>query len=163
MKNEDLLRIQAYLDGELTPEESRSAEVWLQSYPDAQKVLSELRQTNRLLAGNELSATLPETREFYWSKIEREISRHEAKKDVDDAPVLARWWVRFLLPSAGVAILILLALFFAKPLVTGQLASYFHEIETPLEEASAISFHSQAAAMTVVWIDSEANVAGPGE
>jgi hypothetical protein len=29
-----------------------------------------------------------------------------------------------------------------------------HEIETPLEETSSFSFRSEAAAMTVVWVDS---------
>ena len=154
MKTENLLKLQAYLDDELTAQESRQVSKWLASDPDAQAVCRQLREAKTLLAGNEWPVRVPETREFYWSKIERRIVRLEAAADSESAPAAAPWWVRLAAPLAGVAVLIILVLALVKPFSgAGALAGYFHEIETPLEESNAISFHSQAAGMTVVWID----------
>lgn len=48
----------------------------------------------------------------------------------------------------------MMAILVLKPdSVPGQL-SLLHEIETPLEEASTISFYSPSAGMTVVWVQS---------
>lgn len=158
MNTENLLKLQAYLDDELTAQESRQVNEWLARDAEAQAILRQLRDTNALLAGSEPPLRVPETREFYWSKIQREITSIEAATTRERAPVRTSWWMRLALPFAGVAILIFLVTFAVKPFSrSGSLAGYFHEIETPLEEANAISFHSQAAGMTVVWIDSGAN------
>ncbi len=154
MKNENLLKLQAYLDHELTAEESHRIDEWLESDQEARAILQELRDTKALLADNEWPVKLPETREFYWSKIERAITRQSLALERASSPVPARWWLRLAVPLAGAALLIFLLMTVPKPLMTSSsLAGYFHEIETPLEENNAISFHSQAAAMTVVWID----------
>jgi anti-sigma factor RsiW len=158
MNTEIILKLQAYLDEELTAEEARQVSAWLASDAEAQAVCRHLRDTKALLAGNELPVKVPETQEFYWSKIQREITRLEAASDHEPPPVLARWWMRLAVPLAGVAVLVLLLLMLVKPLSeSGALAGSFHEIETQIEEANAISFHSQAAGMTVVWIDSGSN------
>lgn len=157
MNTENLLKLQAYLDDELTAEEARQVSAWLANDPEAQTVCRHLRDTKAWFAGNELPVKVPESREFYWSKIEREIARLEVASDRQPSPV-ARWWMRLAVPLAGVAVLVFLLLFAVKPFSrSGALAGYFHEIDTPLEEANAISFHSQAAGMTVVWIDSGSN------
>ncbi len=153
MNNENLLKLQAYLDHELAPEEAAQVRNWLSIDPEAQAILQGLRETRALLAGNELLAKVPETREFYWAKIKREITRLDADLERGSSPVLAKWWMRYALPFAGVALLTLVLVTITKT-TSGPLAGSFHEIETPLEEASAITFHSQTAGMTVVWIDS---------
>jgi len=155
MNNEKLLKLQAYLDEELAPEEAGQVRDWLSIDPDAQAIFQRLRETRALLAGNELPVKVPETRAFYWSKIEREIARFDADLERGSSPVLSKWWLRYALPFAGVALLTLVLVTITKT-TSGPLAGYFHEIETPLEEASAITFHSQTAGMTVVWIDSGA-------
>ncbi|MBM3837693.1 MAG: hypothetical protein FJ398_06970 [Verrucomicrobia bacterium] len=158
MNTENLLKLQACLDGELTAEQARQVNAWLASDTEAQAVCQHLRDTKTLLAGNELPAELPETREFYWSKIQREITRLEAESNREPAPVSARWWMRLAVPLAGVTVLVVFLLLMVKPLSpSSAIAGYFHEIDTPVEEANAISFHSQAAGMTVVWIDSGSN------
>ena len=155
MNNENLLKLQAYLDQELTPEVAEEVTNWLALDPEAQAILQGLRETKSILAGNELPAGVPETREYYWSKIEREIVRLDADLERRTSPAAGRWWMRYALPFAGVALLALVLVTITKT-TSGPLAGNFHEIETPLEEASAITFHSQTAGMTVVWIDSGA-------
>jgi len=116
--------------------------------------LEELKATRALLVGNELELKLPETREFYWSKIQRQVEREEQRAPAADAPA---WWIRFLAPAgalAALAVLVLIALRSperSQPLLASDDS---HEIETPLEETSSFSFRSEAAAMTVVWVDS---------
>lgn len=158
MNTEKLLKLQAHLDGELSAQESRQVSEWLANDAEAQAVSQELREAKALLMGNERPAKVPESREFYWSKIEREILRSDAAADRKASTVLSRGLWRFAISFGSAAALIILALLLIKPLMqSGSLVSYFQEIETPIEEANAISFHSQAAGMTVVWIDSGSN------
>ena len=51
---------------------------WLARDREAAALLEELRNTRAALAGFEAEVRLPESREFFWSKIEREIQRLEA-------------------------------------------------------------------------------------
>ena len=101
---------------------------------------------------------MPESGEFYWSKIQRQIERAESTQEGGLAePATPRWWTRFLAPAG---VLAALAVFVAVALRSPDGGGTFlasddsHEIETPLEETSSFSFRSEAAAMTVVWVDS---------
>ena len=69
------MRLQAYLDGELPDSEAREAASLLAQDAEARALLAELKNTSAAMAGFELDIKLPESREFYWSKIEREIER----------------------------------------------------------------------------------------
>jgi len=152
------LKLQAYLDGELPPGEARAIGELLACEAEAQPLLEELKATRALLVGNELELKLPETREFYWSKIQRQVEREEQREPAVDAPAPAPpWWIRFLAPAGALAVLAVLVLIALRSPERSQplLASDdSHEIETPLEETSSFSFRSEAAAMTVVWVDS---------
>ena len=75
MKQELQLKLQAYLDGELPDGEAREAADLLAQDAEARALLAELKNTRAALAGFEADIKLPESREFYWSKIEREIQR----------------------------------------------------------------------------------------
>ena len=68
------LKLQALLDGELPEREAAEVEARVKADPQAQALLDELRMTTTALRGNELERALPETREFFWSKIERTIA-----------------------------------------------------------------------------------------
>ena len=74
---EEQLKLQAFLDGELPEKEARAMAEKLAREPDSAALLAELRQTRDALAGFEAEIRLPESREFFWSKIEREIQRSE--------------------------------------------------------------------------------------
>jgi anti-sigma factor RsiW len=158
INHETELKLQAYLDGEISSGEANVMRELLQRETEARSLFEELKATNTLLAGNELEFKLTDTREFYWSKIRRQIESEEQRASAAETrePVSA-WWVRFLAPAA---VLIALAVFIAFALQKPDASSGLwavddgHEIETPLEETSSFSFRSEAAAMTVVWVDS---------
>lgn len=154
MNVEAQLKLQAYLDNELSSEEARQVAGWLAQDQEARTLSEGLKAVKELLAGNEMGCKVPETREFYWSRIEREINRLTQAGAVEPSGAGASWWLRWLAPLAGAAVLVAL-LFSADKMNSfwpGSLAS-LQEIETPLAETSAISFHSQEVGITVVWVD----------
>ena len=97
MNREFDLKLQAYLDGELGAREARQLEARVQADPRAQALLSELRTTAGCLRGNEPEYKLPETREFYWSKIERAIE--SAQKTASPAGSWGLGWLFRYWPS----------------------------------------------------------------
>src|SRR5262245_49184294 len=107
MNEDQLLQLQAWMDGELPAEEARRVEALLRTSPEAEALASELRMTKGFLAGNEPEAKVPETRDFYWSKIRREIERTEAAESAAASPAPAPAWLlswrRFLAPLSGLA------------------------------------------------------------
>src|SRR6266699_574078 len=152
INHETELKLQAYLDGELPTGEAKAVADLLGRDAGAQALYQELRITQSLLAGNELERKLPESREFYWSKIQRQIERVESTQaDALTEPSTPRWWTRFLAP---VGVLAALAVFVAVVLrspdggATFLSLNHSHDIATPPEETSSFSFRSEAAAMT---------------
>ncbi len=91
------LKLQALLDGELPEAEASEATNWLARDREAAALMEELRNTRDALAGFEAEVRLPESREFFWSKVEREIQRLETPAP-KPAPSLA---VRAVTPVAG--------------------------------------------------------------
>ena len=77
MSEEQQLKLQAFLDGELSENDSREVAAWLARDADATALVGELRNTRQALAGFEPALKVPESREFYWSKIQREIQHRE--------------------------------------------------------------------------------------
>ena len=149
------LQLQAHLDQELSPRQARKAAAWVEQDDEARALYAELRDLRAALAGNELEAKVPDSREFYWSKIERAIRQNPAP---ERPPFLARypWWMRYLAPAVGATLLLIASLSVVRLTTPATSMSYLHEIETPLDDTTAISFHSQTAGMTVVWVQSQA-------
>src|SRR4051812_27633457 len=103
MNNDQQLKLQSYLDGELSPRENQQVTEWLAADNDARALLAELKNTTTALSGNELEIKLPEGRDFYFSKIQRQIER-EAQAQKQQAPVREPFFValrRYFLPLAG--------------------------------------------------------------
>jgi negative regulator of sigma E activity len=157
INHDKALKLQAYLDNELSANEAGQISEWLARDDEARAVFEELRNTKSLISGNELDLKVAETREFYWSKIAREIARPSAGPTTAPQEGTWRyWWQRFAAPLAGAALLVTLFVFTLNQFNGfGRGGNSFQEIETPFEEANSISFHSQAAGMTFVWISSE--------
>jgi len=111
-------------------------------------LLAELRNTRQALAGFENGIRLPESREFFWSKIERDINREERSKvEPKRVPLVARLQ-KFLLPATGaVALLVILLLSMSQ----GS-DSTFGELELTSDDMGALSFRSQADGMTMIWL-----------
>lgn len=146
--NQDFqLKLQAYLDGELAERETREIESRLAGDADAQALLNELRNTSGALADFEGSLKLPETRAFFWSKVQREIERQERIADRPAVP----FWRRFLVPAGAFAALVLVGLLGFKsfgPTDEGQAAV----VETFLMDSGAMTYRDQNEGMTVVWL-----------
>jgi anti-sigma factor RsiW len=157
MINQDTaLKLQAFLDGELPSAEAQAVAELLTGNSEANALFEELRTTRSLLSGNELQFKVPESREFYWSKIARGIERQE-RPEAATAPRGTPWWVRFLVPVSALAALAVAVLVW-RPSQRGWIGvAEGHEIETPLEETSSFTFRSESAGMTVVWVDTHRN------
>ncbi|MEW6161592.1 MAG: hypothetical protein AB1813_29525 [Verrucomicrobiota bacterium] len=156
MNLDSQLKLQAYLDGELPPDEAKEIARFLEADPEARDLYLELKSTHQLLSGNEPEIKLPESRDFYWSKIERQIHQLEPQSK---APARSPWsgWLRFAAPMAGLAVIAIALLITLNPERTPQDLSILKTIETPVEDASLISFHSEEAGMTVVWLGNIGN------
>lgn len=152
--NESQLKIQALVDGELSATEAQEVQQWLEHDAAAQALAAELRASREYLRGNEAPRTVPEARDFYWSKIAREIERAERETRIAPPVSKLNQWLRWMVPVGGLTALAFL-LVINQGTVTKQpsLLSLGHEIETTLEETSSITFRSESAGMTVVWVD----------
>jgi anti-sigma factor RsiW len=149
------LKLQAYVDHELSQRESEECAVWLARDPEARALCSELDEVKTLLCGNELEFKLPESREFYWFKIHRAISQEPAHKPAVSFFSKYRQWFLRIAPATGLVVLLVSAISVIKLSNAPSSMSYLHEIEMPLEDTSAISFYSQSAGMTVVWVKTD--------
>jgi len=150
MNYETQLKIQAYLDGELSAGDKLSLEHQLTIDSDAKALFIELQQTTSALIGNEASPTVPLTREFYWSKIERSIE-HLEKQTAPVTPHSFRW-LRWLAPVGALS-----AMAIATFISLREAMPDMDEIETPLEQSSVYSFRSPSEKMSVVWVQSDVN------
>jgi len=113
MSEEQQLRLQAYLDGELPEEERRQVESWLASDEGARALLDELSSTVNALRENEPEHRPDCSREFYWSGIAREIEKAETPaSNLASKDGVLRWLMRHLAPVAtGAVALVVLAIF----------------------------------------------------
>jgi anti-sigma factor RsiW len=153
MKVELQLKLQAYLDGELPPGEAREVADWLARDADARALLGELQNTVGAVAGYESEIKLPEAREFYWSKIQREIRRLESSPT---NPTSTSWfaaWRRVLLPVVSLAVVVLAAVVLA-PQLGLRLGS--SETEFALTDANAFTYRDYNSGTTLVWLPYEA-------
>ena len=113
-------------------------------------MLAELQITRTVLRGNELEIKLPETREFYWSKIQREIERSNPSpcrlgKESWWKPIYGRFATGF---AAGCALLMITFVALKEP----SRSFAMDEIEGTTDEMGSITFHSKQDGMTVVYL-----------
>src|SRR6267378_5498850 len=151
MNQDRELQIQAFVDGELSARQARKVEEWLATDAEAQALLRELQATKAALAQNEPQLTLPETREFYWSKIQRQIEAAVPEREAAQPPFWLAWR-RYLAPVTAVAAVTILALFSMKEMGLDEADRHLAEIENLSEHASSLSFRSQSENMFVVWV-----------
>ena len=171
MNRELELKLQAWVDGELSGREEAEIARLAVEDPAAQSLAGELRGAKSFLRGNEPEYIVPETREFYWSKIQREIERDAQAADPAEhraslAEILLSWR-RFLAPAAGFALVAFLAVGGIKYMTGADPASkVLAEVENLSEHTSSFSFRSQSENMFVVWVQSgeqEAPAAEPDD
>ena len=153
MKTQDALRIQTWLDGALPASETRAVERLIEQDTEARDLVAELRWTQTALRAGEVPRSLPESREFYWSKIRKaiEVAEHSPGGSVRTGwvPPVLRW----LAPAgiaAALAVLLTLPILRTRPEEPWASGT---EIESPLSDISSFSFRSEAERMTIVWIN----------
>jgi anti-sigma factor RsiW len=151
MDYEAQLKLQSYLDGELPEAEARQVANWLAQDQEATALLAELRNTRQAMAGFENGLRLPESREFYWSKIKREIERLEPRAPVREptTPI----WVRLrrlLVPLSVAAVAVAAILATNRQLLSGSSDGF--RTETALADSGAFTYHDYSAGTTLVWL-----------
>jgi anti-sigma factor RsiW len=147
MKHELELKVQAWLDGELPDHEARRMGELIAHDSEAAALAAELGCIRQAMFRQEAPVPLAESREFYWSKIQRQIQREAAVRRPVDVPWYARLR-RYMGPLAGAAALgciLLLA-------VVRNGSPAFDEISSTGDGMEAVTFHDQSAQMTVVWL-----------
>lgn len=144
------IKLQAYLDGELTGRDAQQVAALIESDAEARALCEELQNTHTMLNANEPEFRLPESREFFWSKIEREIERADIAPD-ERAPAWVLFFRRHLAAVGGATVVAALVLFAALQMNIIS-PSLLEEIDNPLDEVGTFSFRSESQKMTLVWI-----------
>ncbi len=148
MDRESQLQLQALLDRELSGEEAQRVEARLAQDAEAVALLAELKGAREAFKVFEQEVKLPESREFFWSKVEREIRRRE-RMDQPPEPATPAWWTawrRLLLPATAVAALAVAALI-GWPGKSGT-----PQFESAVADAGAFTYRDFNTGTTLVWL-----------
>ncbi len=161
MNGELQLKLQAWVDGELTGDDARRMEALVAGDREAASLAGELRMTRTFLTQNEPERAVPASREFYWSQIRRGIERGDVAESVPVAPEgMDVFWGalrRFMVPASGLALVMLVAALSVKYFSPTSLeeAVQMIEVENLSEDMSSISYRSHADKMFVVYVYSK--------
>jgi anti-sigma factor RsiW len=146
------LKIQAFLDGELDEAEARKIAALIASDHDSAALHAELKNTRCALYQAGDGIKVPETREFYWSKISREIEKLErqetAARSVSVLHVLARW----LRPLGVVAAVAIVGLYVWRHTGGG---NSWELIVTAQVDSGAVVYQDASSGTTLVWFTSQ--------
>ena len=161
MNRETQLQVQAYLDNELSPGEARNISKLISSDAEARDLFGELKSTREALVANEPQPALPESREFYWSKIQRAIEHAERNDERVAASPARPWWIRIMAPVAGALALFAVLLSVVGPdrtpaKITNQVqaSAPLHRVEEA-PDVSLFTFRSESEGVTLVWVSSQ--------
>ena len=104
------------------------------------------------LAAGELESKVPESHQFYWGKIQRQIERAESGGTQPTSDWLGVWR-RLLAPVAGVVLIAFLTVYSFKMYEGGEESRrHLAVVENLSEHTGAYSFRSQSEKMFVVWV-----------
>ncbi len=142
---EQLLDLQAYVDGELPAERRRQVEAALPADLNAQELVTGLRQLGTLIRAHEPTATVPVSREFYWSQIRRQIDAEQPKAPAASA---ALGWLRWLIPAMGVAAVAVVV----STQQTPREITLAGGGDVTVVDVSSTVFRSECDGVTVHWI-----------
>jgi anti-sigma factor RsiW len=165
MNQEQQLKLQALLDGELPESEAREILAWTQRDSVAAGLLAELKNTRAAMAKSETHLSLPESREFFWSKIEREILRLEPQ--AISAPKVSIFTMlrRLLLPAGAVAVVAIAGMIAhfnfpnnsPKAAVETVATDDTPSVETTLANSDVTTYRDASEGTTLVWFSSAAD------
>ena len=172
MKTLKLLKLQSWVDGELPDGESRQMAELVRTDKEAAALAAELSMTRGFLAGNELEAKLPESREFHWSKIERAIERAGVETEEREPVSWLAALRRFLVPATGFALVAFLTVtslgVFNRDGGDGSGASddpsrYIVQEENLSQDVDIVSYKSKSENMFVVYVTNRDQAADDAE
>ena len=123
---------------------------WLARDPEAAALSEELRNTRTALAGLETGIQLPESREFFWSKVQRDIQRLETPAAKPASVPLSALLRRFLVPASAIAMVVIAGVMLTRPGPSGLTPAA--EIETALADSGAFTYRDYSAGATLVWL-----------
>jgi anti-sigma factor RsiW len=151
MNLEQELKIQAFIDRELPPQEALDMADWIENDAEAKRLHDELKQTCALTVRNEAPRVIPCSPEFFWSQIERRIQAQPAAKA--RASIELGWIWRLLAPAS--ALMLMAILMFPQPHEVRSEVAFVAgpEVETAIHDANVITFRSDSEGISVVWID----------
>lgn len=144
-----LLRVQAFVDGELPESEQAEVAALMARDPEVSSLVKELKHTRQALAAYDGEVELPESREFYWSKIHREIERFPREEvqphRVSLRSVLLRWFV----PATCLAALVAAGFFFQHRSQNGGDEVIWQAAN---DTVNAFTYRDYDEGMTVMWL-----------
>lgn len=145
------LELQAYVDGELDVRRRGEVEKLLAVDADARAMVAELRELQELVRANEPVAMVPETREFYWSQVQRRIASAERRDERTggQASTGSIQWLRWLVPAFGVAAVAVVLVVPRSSAGRMGVASNFADLGDPV----SLTFHSDTDGITIHWIN----------
>lgn len=163
MNEEQQLKLQAYLDGELPAREAREIAIRIQRDREADLLLAELKNTRQAMSGSEARLRVPETREFYWSKIERGIQSCGM-----ELPRVRRFnWAHVLWPVGAVAACFIVAIVETSnpdrpettaAAITASAGTGVPIVETMRPDSEATTYCDEADGTTLVWFSGTTDV-----
>jgi len=140
MKLEQALEIQALVDGQLEAGRKPEVERLMQDDAAAGALAAELSAVRAAVRSHESAVTVPASREFYYSQIQRRIAAEEAVESRKRSSGTILGWIRWLAPALGLAaVAAVLAMRTGSP--------------TALADASVMTFRSDADAITIHWLN----------
>jgi anti-sigma-K factor RskA len=151
MSTETCLEIQAYVDGELDAPRRAAVERLCADDLTARRLLDGLAGVRGMLRANEPEHWVPDSREFYWSQIQRRIAatEREAHRPASrHSPLLGV--LRWLVPAAGIATVAMIFAFQHNATPSG---GTFAANNSAMEPNSSTVFRSDADGVTVHWIN----------
>ncbi len=138
-----ILDLQAYVDGELGADRRAEVERLLKGGDaESRQLVDGLRQIAQLVRENEPAAAVPDSRDFYWSQIQRRIAAEESRGSRAKVASNAIRWLRWIAPALGVAA-VAVVLTLPKKDLSGQ----------GFADATTMTFHSDADGLTIHWIE----------
>ncbi len=154
-ENETELKVQALVDGELTGREAEDLRARIETDDGLRELHARLTVMRGLMTGAELPRTLPESGDFHWNKIAQSIEREERQAKHMARPASgANWLLRWVLPLAGIACLVLvLSLQQTTMPDLDILLGSDHELELSIEDIDVMTFNTGDDTMSVVWLD----------
>jgi anti-sigma factor RsiW len=147
MKEDLKFQLQAYLDGELPSGEIKAVRDLLAADAAARDLFAELTNTRAALAAHESTIKLPETREFYWSKIQRQIEREEKVIPVANPSPFFVWLRRSLASAVAVA-----AVFLGVMLVQQQMLTPAYVADSSFADSETFTYRDYDSGTTLVWL-----------